>query len=91
MSLSIQKRRQGTGKEKYRLILHKHGHPPFSATFTSHEAVLAWLDENEKKYLANPEKFLKYHRAFVRAMQRQCIKEHKGMIRPKLRSTEEEL
>ena len=82
MSGRIEECTYKSGVTVYRVKLVRAGVRRYSLTFEDRESALAWLDENEEAYFADPDAFLAKQRDIFLFMRRHMLKSLNGMHRP---------
>lgn len=57
---SIHQRHLNDGRVRWKVAFKRLGLPHFSKTFDEYDDAVQWAEENEEKYIHNPEKYHKF-------------------------------
>jgi hypothetical protein len=69
----------------YRINLRPKGRLGFSLTFEEYESAAKWMEENEKKFLKDPEYYFDWKENLYYSMIKKGIQVYQGIIKPKIR------
>lgn len=80
--VTVRSRKNISGFVTYMIRFRRKGIPPFSLTFDDLNVAWKWVDENEDKYMEDPDSYHKWKKKYMKEMQKQKIRVNDNIKKP---------
>lgn len=80
---TIIERERKNGEKTWKVAIRRENKPHFYLTFDDLQAACEWVENNEKKYILDPDSYFAWREDFMNLMIRKQVKSWKHIVRAK--------